>query len=144
MKCNEEGLSILKRYETLKLVSYKCPAGIWTIGWGHTGPEVGPNQSITADHANMLLRKDVEKFEREVSSLLKRKVTENQFSALVVFVFNIGSDQFKDSTLLLKMNSHAPLDHCAEEFLRWNKCKGQTLRGLTNRRKEEKNLFLKP
>lgn len=142
MKCNQAGIRIIKKYEALKLMAYYCPAKILTIGWGHTGPDVKSGMQISEHMADLLLEKDLEKFEAGISLLLKRKVTENQFSALVCLVFNIGLEAFQDSTLLLKLNSGAPLDHCGTEFLRWNKSKGKVLNGLTKRRQEERDLFL--
>lgn len=151
MKCNKAGVDIIKKYETLSLVAYYCPAKILTIGWGHTGPDVKSGMLISENMANLLLEKDLERFEKEVSSLLKVPVNENQFSALVSFAFNCGSDiddddiaeGLGDSTLLKKLNC-GDIIGAAEEFPKWNKCKGKVLNGLTKRRMEEKQLFLSP
>lgn len=149
MKINQAGINLIKKYEQCRLYSYQCSAGVWTIGWGHTGPDVKSDMQITQQMADLLLEKDLQKFEKEVLSLLKVKVTSNQFSALVSFAFNVGSDidadtiaeGLGDSTLLKKLNA-GDVKGAAEEFPKWNKAKGKVLNGLTKRRLEEKELFL--
>jgi lysozyme len=151
VKTNDAGVKLIKKYESLRLFSYQCSAGVWTIGWGHTGPDVKSDMQITEHMAQLLLEKDLQRFEREVSSLLKVPVTENQFSALVSFAFNVGSDidddniaeGLGDSTLLKKLNS-GDFAGAADEFPKWNKAKGKILNGLTKRRIEERELFLTP
>ena len=150
MKTNQLGINIIKKYESLSLVAYQCPAKVWTIGYGHTGPDVKPGMLITEKRAEELLKSDLERFEKDVSSLLKVPVNENQFSALVSFAFNVGSDidadkiaeGLGDSTLLFLINNGAPIERCANEFPKWNKCKGKVLNGLVKRREDEKKLFL--
>jgi lysozyme len=141
MKCNQAGISIIKKCESCKLTSYLCPAGIWTIGYGHTGTDVHPGMTITQIEAELLLRRDLDLFEKAVSELVKVQLTSNEFSALVSFVFNVGVEAFKNSTLLRRINSKDFL--CSEEFDRWIFAKGKILPGLKRRRLEEKNLFLK-
>jgi lysozyme len=150
MKCNKDGIDIIKRHESLSLVAYYCPAKVLTIGYGHTGPDVKSGMLISENMANKLLEKDLERFEKEVLSLLKVDVSQNQFSALVSFAFNVGSDidvddkaeGLGDSTLLKLLNK-GMFNAAAEEFPKWNKAKGKVLNGLKIRRNEEKNLFLK-
>lgn len=139
MKLTDGGLSLIKRWEGLKLTSYKCPADVWTIGYGHTGGVV-EGQTITEAEADLLLRADVERFERGVEDLVDVPLTSNQFSALVCLTYNIGLAAFSKSTLLHLLNAGKP---CDEEFLRWNKAGGKVLNGLTARRFAERQLFRK-
>lgn len=141
MRCNQAGIRIIKKYESLRLHAYYCPAKVLTIGYGHTGPDVKSGMQISEYMADQLLRHDLDRFEKGITSLLKVKVTENQFSALVSLVFNIGEGAFSGSTLLKKINS-GDYAGASEEFQRWNKAGGKILPGLVSRRKEEEILFL--
>lgn len=141
MRINEEGLKLLKRFEGCKLKAYRCPAGIPTIGYGHTGKDVSDGMTITKKQAEDLLVKDLERFEAGVMDLLKVKVSENQFSALVTFAYNIGLNALSGSTLLKKLNAGDVIG-AADQFIRWNRAGGKELEGLTNRRNAERDLFL--
>lgn len=141
MRINEEGLKLLKKFEGCKLKTYRCVAGILTIGYGHTGKDVTEGKVITQQEAEDLLRKDLERFEAGVEDLLKVKVSENQFSALVSFAFNIGLNALSGSTLLKKLNA-GDVTGAADQFLRWNRAGGKEVQGLTNRRHAERELFL--
>lgn len=141
MRINEEGLKILKKFEGCKLKTYLCPAGIPTIGYGHTGKDVSEGMTITKAQAEKLLLKDLAKFEAGVADLVKVPVSVNQFSALVVFAYNIGLNALSGSTLLKKLNAGDVIG-AADQFLRWNKAAGKELDGLTNRRHAERDLFL--
>nr|AMP48113.1 phage lysozyme [uncultured bacterium]AMP48137.1 phage lysozyme [uncultured bacterium] len=140
MKCNQAGINIIKKYESLQLFAYYCPAKILTIGYGHTGADVKSGMQISEHMAEELLKSDLIKFEKAVSTHVKVALTSNEFSALVSLVFNIGETAFKNSTLLKRINAK---DHqCAEEFDRWINAGGKPLAGLKRRRSEEKQLFL--
>lgn len=149
MFISNRGLELIKEFEGCKLTAYKCPAGIWTIGYGHTGLDVYKGLTISAAHAVALLREDIRQFEKDVTSLLKVPVNQNQFDALVSFAFNLGSDIDKDdiaeglgdSTLLKKVNS-MDFAGAALEFPKWNKAGGKVLAGLSRRRAAEQRLFL--
>lgn len=136
------GTNLIKEFEGCKLKAYKCPAGIWTIGYGHTGPDVKENLVITNYQAGALLVGDLQKFENAIKLLVRVPLSQNQFDALVSFVYNVGPKAFQDSTLLKKLNAGDYLG-AAEEFLRWDKVNGKPLAGLTKRRKAERELFLK-
>ena len=159
-----EALRMLKEFETGKdpdtgkllpkgepaLKAYKCPGGKWTIGWGHTGPEVYEGRKITRDEAEILLSHDVLRFERDVDSLVNVHISNNQFSALVLLAFNIGPDIDDDETAeglgdstLLKMLNKGDYQGAAEQFLAWCYSDGKKLAGLKIRREAEKALFLK-
>jgi lysozyme len=148
MYISKQGLDLIKLFESLKLKAYRCPAGVWTVGYGHT-LGVYPGMTITPELAEKFLVDDVWNFEREVESLVKVPITQSQFDALVSFAFNIGSDidedtiaeGLGDSTLLRKLNSGDILG-AANEFPKWNKSKGKVLNGLTRRRAAERDLFL--
>lgn len=142
MKINEAGINLIKSFESLRLTSYLCPAKVWTIGYGHTGKDIKKGMMITEDQANEYLKNDLVYFENIVSKSVKVDINENQFSALVSFVFNVGEGAFLASTLLKLLND-GNYNGAAQQFLRWNKSKGKVLPGLTRRRKEEVELFLK-
>lgn len=131
---------IIKRYEGLRLEAYLCPAGVWTIGYGHTRG-VKPGDKCTKEQANDYLLDDLRDAENAVNVMVKSSLNQNQFDALVSFVYNLGSGNFKDSTLLRKLNERDYLG-AANEFKRWNKAGGKVLNGLIKRRESEANLFI--
>jgi lysozyme len=139
-KINQLGLELLEKSEGLRLKAYKCSAGRWTIGYGHTGPDVGPNSTITEPHAQELLNDDLGEAINAVNRLVKVVLTSNQFSALVCFVYNVGAGAFEKSTMRRLLNEGS-YSGAAKEFLRWDKVKGQPVAGLTVRRRAEKALF---
>ena len=111
MNTSEAGLKLIKQFEGLRLKSYRCPAGIWTIGYGHTSaagaPDVRENMRISREEAEAILRQDLAQFENAVSSLLSVPLTENQFDTLVSFAFNCGIAASRRSTLLKRVNAGA-------------------------------------
>lgn len=141
-KINQAGLELIKSFESLYLHSYQCPSGIWTIGWGHT-KGVKPGQCITRAQAEAFLRADLVRAEWAVERLVKVPLTDNQFSALVSFVFNCGEAALRTSTLLRKLNRR-DYAGAADQFRRWVKSKGKVLTGLVRRREAERSLFLAP
>lgn len=141
MKTSETGLNLIKKFEGFRAEAYKCPAGVWTIGYGHTN---GVKKGMIIDElkAGTFLSIDVQKYEYAINTSVKVKLNQNQFDALVSFVYNVGTGAFKKSTMLKFLNEkHFPL--AAGQFDRWNKVKGVVCQGLVNRRKSEKELFLK-
>jgi len=141
MNINPAGLKLVKEFEGLRLKAYRCPAGVLTIGYGHTGG-VREGQVITEAEAEELLKKDLLIFERGVKNYVKVPLTDNQFSALVSFAYNVGLGAFGKSTLLRKINSR-DYNGAAAEFARWNRGGGKILPGLVRRREAEKALFNK-
>jgi lysozyme len=141
MRINEAGLKILKKFEGCKLKAYKDIVGVLTIGYGHTGSDVTDGKTITKGEAEELLLKDLGRFEKGIHDLLKVAVSENQFSALVVFAYNVGLNALSGSTLLKKLNA-GDIIGAADQFLRWNRAGGKEVDGLTNRRHAERDLFL--
>ena len=135
-KINKRGLNLIKKYEGWRLTSYICPAGVLTIGYGHTGKDVKPNQTITKKKAISLLKKDLARFERHVQSYnYIYEWTDNEFSALVSFAFNIGNiDQ-------LTAYGTRTRSQIRSAMLKYVKANGKTLAGLVKRRKAELKLF---
>lgn len=132
---------LVKRYEGLKLKAYKCPAGIWTIGYGHT-KGVKPNDEITNTAAEKLLVQDLEEAAKSVDSLVKVPLTDLQRGVLCSFVFNLGHGRLKESTLLTVLNQKE-YDAVPEQLLRWTRSNGKILRGLLSRRLAEALLWIK-
>ena len=133
--------NLVKRFEGLSLKVYICPAGVLTIGYGHT-EAVKPNQpDITEEDAEDLLYDDLEKFSVGVSRLVKVTLNQSQFDALTSLAFNIGIGAFRCSTLLRLLNAN-DFAGAAEEFPKWNRGAGKVLPGLVNRRAAERELFL--
>ncbi len=141
MHINAAGLALIKQYEGFSKAPYRCPAGLWTIGYGHTGGVHEHTTSISETQASELLARDVREAEVAVSELIEIDVNENQFSALVSLLFNIGRTNFAHSTLLKKLNAEE-IEQAADEFLRWIYASGTPLQGLKNRRIAERELFL--
>jgi lysozyme len=139
MKIGFKGLNLIKEFEGFRAKAYKCPAGVWTIGYGHTRG-VTPTMTITLVEAEKLLRQDVGWAETVVNEYVSVGLNQSQFDALVSFVFNVGSGHFKSSTLLKKLNK-GEYKEVPIELKRWNKANGKVLPGLTRRRKAEGDLF---
>lgn len=135
-KINKSGLNLIKKYEGCRLTSYICPAGVLTIGYGHTGKDVKPNQTISKKKAINLLKKDLARFERHVQSYnYIYEWTDNEFSALVSFAYNIGNiDQ-------LTAYGKRTRSQIRSAMLKYVKANGKTLSGLVKRRKAELKLF---
>ena len=141
MKISRKGIKLIQDFEGLALKAYKDPIGIWTWGYGSTGPHVTPNKVGTKEEAEQLLKKDLERFEKGVSDLVKVPLNQNQFDSLVSFSFNLGLSSLKSSTLLKKLNASDYIG-ASKEFERWNRAGGKVLNGLTRRRLAERDLFL--
>ena len=146
MQLSNSGLSLITNFEGLATTAYKAHPSekYYTIGYGHYGPDVKPTDKIGQTEAEALLKKDVARFEKGVQTLLKMRnisVSQNQFDALVSFAFNVGIENLNTSTLLKKLTA-GDIQGAAAEFLRWNKCGGEVLKGLVKRREAERALFL--
>lgn len=147
MNINQAGLELIKDFEGLKLKAYLCPAGVPTIGYGHTRTvthdDVKNGKTITKAEAERLLAEDLIEFTFGVYGMLKRQANENELSAMVSLAYNIGLAGFKRSSVLRAFNAGDP-NAAARAFALWNKSKGKVLPGLTRRRAAEAALFLKP
>ena len=139
MKTSKNGIEMIKNFEGLRLRAYKCPAGVYTIGYGHTG-SVAPNMKISEETAEKFLIDDLKKFENHVNEInvkYKYRFNQNEFDSLVSFAFNIGNIR------QLTANGTRKKSVIAEKMLLYTKAGGVTLKGLVNRRKVEHDLFVK-
>ena len=139
------GLEKLKQWEGLKTKAYKDAGGVWTIGYGHTAtagePKPRAGMVITAAEAESILLKDLTQYEAAVESLVKVELNDNQFAALVSFVYNIPLVSFKKSTLLKKLNA-GNYNAVPTELMKWTKAGGKKIQGLVNRRRAEGYLWM--
>ena len=140
MKITKEGINLIKKFEGLRLEAYLCPAGVWTIGYGHT-KGVKKGQVITQLEADNLLKEDLSSFEKGVTSLIKSNINQNQFDSLVSFAYNLGLANLKSSTLLKKVNSNSNDRTIVDEFIKWIYAGGKPLEGLKRRRQAEAYLY---
>jgi lysozyme len=150
-------LDLIVHHEGCKLRPYQCPALLWTVGVGHV---IDPNHArvplaerkalpipngwdrvLTMGEVDEILAKDLARFESGVQRLCPSGLTPGRFGALVSFAFNVGLGNLQNSTLRMKHN-RGEFEDAAEEFLKWNKAGGKELKGLTNRRKDERALYL--
>ena len=136
---NPAGLALIKSFEGLRLKAYKCPAGIMTIGYGHTG-DVKKEHVITEHQAEAILSLDLDRFEEGVEKLAPG-LSDNRFSALVSFAFNLGLGALAKSSLLKHVRAGA-MDVAAREFMKWTYASGKVLPGLVRRRAAERALFV--
>lgn len=136
MKIGNSGLQLIKSFEGCRLTAYKCPAGVWTIGYGHTAG-VKQGMTITQEQADNYLKSDLVIYENHVNKL-NRSFNQNEFDALVSFTYNCGAGSLQT---LCKNRTNAQI---ADALLLYNKANRKTLEGLTRRRKAERELFIKP
>jgi lysozyme len=142
MKTSKDGIDLIIKFEGLRLKSYLCPAQVYTVGFGHTGSDVGPTTVITKEKAVELLKRDLERFEACISSSVVWPISQAQFDALVALAFNIGASAFCRSTLLRYLNQGNVLE-AYRQFSVWNKVGHEICAGLTKRRLAESELFLR-
>jgi len=149
MKLNKEGYDLIKLFEGLRLKPYLCSAKVPTIAYGSTFYEnnkkvLMSDPPITKQRAEELLQLSADRFARKVMNLVKKPITQNQLNALTSFAYNLGSGALASSTLLKKVNVNPNDVTIRNEFLRWNKANGVALKGLTNRRIKEADLYFTP
>ena len=144
-KYSKDGLHLTEGFEGVRLAAYPDPAtggDPWTIGYGHTGPEVHSGMTITQEQAENYLMQDVAKAASDVNAKVTVEITQNEFDALVDFAFNCGCGNLNNSTLLKKLNA-GDYEGAAQEFLKWDMAAGHHMAGLLRRRQAEELLFLK-
>ena len=145
MKISQAGIDLIKRFEGCKLKPYLCPAGYWTVGYGHVignGKTKPEKQLYTQEEVNELLRTDLARFEQGVLRYCPVHLTQFEFDSLVSFSFNLGLGVLQRSTLrrkILRQDKQA----AARNILKYNKAGGQVLKGLTRRREAEYRMFTK-
>lgn len=140
MTISNAGLALIKKYEGCKLKAYKCPAGVWTVGFGTT-KGVKACMEIDLATAEKMLLGDVAPIEKAINKL-GINFRQGQFDALVSFIYNLGIGNFNSSTLKKKIVAGAKDEDIAAEFGKWNKAGGKVLAGLTKRREEEAKLWM--
>ena len=140
MKTSIEGLALIKKFEGLELEAYKCAAGVWTIGYGHT-KDVQPGDVWSESHADHMLEVELEEFEAYINDNVTAPLSQNQFDALVSWVYNLGPANLKASTMLKVLNS-GDYEGVPAQIKRWNKAGGKVLEGLIRRREAEALLFV--
>lgn len=148
MRISDKGIALIKQFEGCSLTAYPDPGTggePWTIGYGWTHPVDGKpiKRGMTIDQvtADRLLKTGLVGYENDVLKIVRVKLTQGQFDALVSFAYNVGSRALSTSTLLKRLNA-GDIKGAADEFLRWNKAGGKVMPGLTNRRKAERDVFL--
>ncbi len=145
-KVGAKGLALIKQFEGFMAKPYICSGGAKTIGYGATyypsGLRVTMNdKAITEAQASTMLMNMLGTYEKSVDSFSRDDITQNQFDALVAFAYNVGVNALKNSTLLKKVNKNPQDVTIRNEFLKWNKANGRALKGLTNRRIAEADLY---
>lgn len=139
LKTSQQGLELIKHFEGFRSKAYLCPANVWTIGYGTTSG-VKRGQVVTEAQATQMLQRDVEKFENAIKRHVQVPLRQNEFDALVSFVYNVGEGNFKSSTLLRLLNQGG-YDDVYAQLQRWNRGGGRVLTGLVRRREAEGKLF---
>lgn len=145
MITNDAGIALIKEFEGIRLKAYPDPGtggAPWTLGIGTTFG-ITKGMTCTVEQAEAWLRRDLAVFENKVSRMVTVPLTDNQFSALVAFTYNVGPGNLLKSTLLKKLNA-GDYAGAADQFGAWNKAAGRVLPGLTRRRQAERTLFLTP
>ena len=144
MKTSQAGIDLIHSFESLRLKAYPDPGSKdgkpYTVGWGSTGPDIGPSTVWTKEQADARFAKDLARFEIGVSKSVSVDLKQHQFDALVSFAYNVGLANFLSSTLL-KMLNEGYYSNAALQFSRWNKNDGKIMNGLVRRREAERKLF---
>ena len=139
MNIGNKGIELIKHFEGCELEAYKCAAGVPTIGYGHIkGVQIG--DTITQEQAEQMLVEELNEYEGYINDMVTTPLSQNQFDALVSWVYNLGGGNLKASTLLKVLNS-GDFNGVPAQLMRWNKAGGKVLEGLTRRRQAEADLF---
>ena len=140
MRTGNKGIELIKHFEGCELEAYKCPAGVWTIGYGHI-KGVHEGMKITEMQAEEMLKSELHEYEGYINDYVTVPLNQNQFDAMVSWVYNLGGGNLRASTLLKVLNA-GDYDGVPAQMLRWNKAGGKVLEGLTRRRQAEADLFV--
>jgi lysozyme len=157
MRVSDKVIHMIKHHEGVRTKPYQCPALLWTVGVGHVIDPMhgrlkleerrnlpipdGWNRTLSMEEVDDILKKDLARFEQGVARLCPGPLTQGQFDALVSFSFNVGLGNLQKSTIRMKVNRQ-DFEGAAEAFLDWTKAGGKVLKGLVNRRNDERALFL--
>ena len=139
MNISQEGISLIKKFEGCELEAYKCAAGVWTIGYGHT-KDVKEGDSILKEDAESMLVHELQKYCNDVDIAVKVDLKQNEFDALVSWTYNLGLTNLNSSTMLRVLNE-GKHDEVPAQMKRWNKASGQVKQGLVRRREAEALMF---
>ena len=139
MQISKEGLALIKFFEGCELEAYKCPAGVWTIGYGHT-KDVKEGDTINKDEANHLLEEEMIEYESYIDDMVDVELNQSQYDALCAWVYNLGPSNL-GSSQLLKVLNEGKYEEVPQQIKRWNKANGEVLTGLIRRREAEALLF---
>ena len=140
MHTSDQGFELIKKFEGCELEAYKCAAGVWTIGYGHT-KDVQEGDKWTEEKADFMLWRELDdEYEHYVNSLVTVPINQCQFDALVSWTYNLGPNNLKKSSMLRVLNE-GKYDEVPAQMKRWNKAKGKVLAGLTRRREAEALMF---
>ena len=139
MNISQEGISLIKKFEGCELKAYKCAAGVWTIGYGHT-KDVKEGNSITKEEAESMLVHELQEYCSDVDIAVKVDLKQNEFDSLVSWTYNLGPTNLNSSTMLRVLNE-GKHDEVPAQMKRWNKASGQVKEGLVRRREAEALMF---
>lgn len=139
-RSSDRGIKLVKQFEGLRLQRYKDQAGLWTIGYGHLIPS-GTPVAISKEEADKLLHKDMAVARTAITKLVSVPLTQGEFDALVSFAFNLGQAKIAKSTLIAMVNERR-YDRAAGQFSRWIYADGKPSKGLKERRRIERSVFL--
>ena len=134
-----EGVSLIKKFEGCELEAYQCSANVWTIGYGHT-KDVEKGDTITKEEAEQMLVDELHEYENYVNKYVNVALSQNQFDALVSWVYNLGPANLTASTMLKVLNN-GKYEEVPTQMKRWNKAGGKVLDGLVRRREAEALLY---
>lgn len=143
MAVSQTTLNFIKQFEGCKLTAYQDQGGVWTCGWGSTGPDITEGTSWTQQQADDRFAQDLQKFDGYVTSYVKVPINDNQRAALTSFCYNLGPGNLRASGLL-KLLNQSNYSGAADQFLLWNRVNHYVNAGLTRRRQAERALFLQP
>jgi len=139
MRTSEAGIRLIKSFEGCRTVAYQDAVGVWTIGYGHT-IDVKKGMTITQHQCDVMLEVDIETYENYVKEQVDVSLTQNQFDALVSWVYNLGPTNLRNSTMLKVLNA-GKYDEVPYQMKRWVHAGGKVLKGLVIRREAEAELF---
>tara|TARA_R100001198_G_C5196061_1_gene186891 strand:+ start:17 stop:517 length:501 start_codon:yes stop_codon:yes gene_type:complete len=139
MNISQEGIALIKKFEGCELEAYKCAAGVWTIGYGST-KGVKEGDTIKQEDADKLLTEEMSEYESYINDMVEADLKQNEFDALVSWVYNLGPSNLSSSTLLQRLNNK-DWDDIPNQIKRWNKAGGVVKQGLIRRREAEALLF---
>jgi lysozyme len=140
MKIDQNGLNFIKSFEGCRLRAYRDIVGVLTIGYGYTGPDITPMTLWTQEQCDAALLDRVKEFEKCINTLVTVELNQHQFNALVSFVYNLGCNSLKISTLLKLLNA-GDYKNASRQFVLWDHAGQTVLTSLLTRRKAEMNLF---